>query len=34
VVREAPPLEFGQEVWHGAESYEMPPPLASAERPH
>ena len=34
VVDEAAPLEFGEEVRHGAESYEMPPPLASAERPH
>src|SRR5439155_1502123 len=33
VVHEAPPVEFGQEVGHGAESYGNPPPLASAERP-
>jgi len=34
VMDEAAPLEFGQEVRHGAESYENPQPLASAERPH
>jgi hypothetical protein len=33
-VDEAPPLELGEEVRHGAESYEMPPRLASAEGPH
>src|SRR5438876_429538 len=34
VVDEPAPLELGEEVRHGAESYEMPPPLASAERPY
>src|SRR5712692_6755881 len=33
VVDEAAPLEFGEEIRHGAESYENPQPLASAERP-
>src|SRR5712691_418564 len=34
VVDETAPLELREEVRHGAESYEMPPPLASAERPY
>ena len=34
VVDEAAPLELGEDVRHGAESYENPQPLASAERPH
>ncbi len=34
VVDETAPRELSEEVRHGAESYEMPPPLASAERPY
>ena len=34
VVHEAAPLELGNNVRHGAESYENPQPLASARRPH
>ena len=32
VVDETAPRELSEEVRHGAESYELPPPLASAER--
>src|SRR5438093_13319544 len=34
VVDEPAPLELSEEVRHGAESYEKPLPLASAERPY
>src|SRR5439155_60092 len=34
VVDEPAPLEVSEEVRHGAESYEKPLPLASAERPY